>query len=122
MDLDQLKADIHAILADRAVLEKIIYYGELVDVLKRMRPEVYEWSLMPHYKFFHDLLGDISGHTLEKHGFALTALVVGKSTGLPGAEFLRWGRDEEWPYFDQGDEVMITEQLRLIFKYYRIRR
>lgn len=35
------------------------------------------------------VLGDISGRTLNTHGFALTAPVVGKNTGLPGEEFLK---------------------------------
>lgn len=122
IDQDRLRADIHAIVADRAALGRKIRYGELVDVLKRMRPEDYAWSLMPQYKFFHDLLGDISAHTLAEHGFALTALVVGKDTDLPGEPFLEWGRKDKWPYYDRGDEAMIAEQQRLAFNYYRISR
>src|SRR5215203_7226942 len=113
MDQDRLRADILAILAHREVLQKTIYYGELVETLKRMDPDTYEGHLSPYYGFFHDLLGDISGHTLEEQGFALTALVINKVTGLPGTPFLEWGRDDEWPHFDEGDEAMIAEQHRL---------
>jgi len=122
MNQERLRADIHAIVADRAVLQKTIYYGELVDTLKRMDPESYDWNLMPHYRFFHELLGDISGRTLEKQGFALTALVIGKGSGLPGESFLEWGMNEQWPHYEEGAKAMIAEQQRLAFKHYRIDR
>ncbi len=122
MDKDRLRAATEAIVADRAVLQSTIYYGELVDTLKRMDPETYEWHLMPHYQFFHGLLGDINVRTLETHGFALTALVIEKKTRLPGKNLIEWGRGAHWPRFEQGDEAMIEEQHRLAFEHYRINR
>ena len=122
MDQDRLRADIHAIVADRAVLEKKISYSDLVHVLKKMRPKVYEKSLHPNFDWFHRRLEEITAHTLAEHSFALTALVVSKDTDLPGEGLLRWGREDEWPYFDRGDEAMIEEQQRLAFEYYRINR
>ena len=120
-DQDRLRADIQPIVADRAVLEEKIYYGELVYVPKKMRPGVYE-GLGPSLDWFHDRLGETSAHTLNEQGFALTALVVAKATGLPGKLFLERGRKYKWPYFDRGDEAMIEEQHRLAFEYYRINR
>ena len=122
IDQDRAREEIHAILSDRAVLRKTIYYGELVETLTRKDPETYEGHLLPSTGWFHELLGDISKATLKEHSFALSALVISKDSDLPGDAFLEWGRYAEWPLFDQGDEAMIDEQHRLAFEHYRLDR
>ncbi len=88
MDRVELANDIEPMLAVVASRKKdnLISYGELVRLLKALRPDEYE-DLRPGSDVLGGALGIVSDRSLETHGFALSSLVVNATTRIPGAGF-----------------------------------
>ena len=88
MDSVDLANDIEPMLAVVASRKKdnLISYGELVRLLKALRPDEYE-DLRPGSDVLGSALGIVSDRSLETHGFALSSLVVNATTRIPGAGF-----------------------------------
>ena len=88
MDKVELANDIApmlAVVASRKT-DNLISYGELVRLLKALKPDEYE-DLQPRSDVFHSALEVISDRSLEAHGFALSSVVVNARTGVPGSGF-----------------------------------
>ena len=88
MDEVELANDIApmlAVVASRKT-DNLISYGELVRLLKALKPDEYE-DLQPRSDVLHRALESISDRSLETHGFALSSLVVNATTRIPGAGF-----------------------------------
>jgi len=88
MDKVELANDIApmlAVIASRKT-DNLISYGELVRLLKALKPHEYE-DLEPRSDVFHSALEIVSDRSLEVHGFALSSVVVNARTGIPGSGF-----------------------------------
>jgi hypothetical protein len=87
MDKVELANDIAPMLAVVASRKKdnLISYGELVRLLKALKPHEYD-DLEPRSDVFHRALEIVSDRSLKAHGFALSSVVVNARTGIPG-----WG-------------------------------
>ncbi len=88
MDKVELANDIApmlAVVASRKT-DNLISYGELVRLLKALKPDEYE-DLQPRSDVFHSALEIVSERSLETHGFALSSLVVNATTRIPGSGF-----------------------------------
>jgi hypothetical protein len=131
MDKVELANDIAPMLAAVASrkTDNLISYGELVRLLKALKPAEYE-DLEPRSDVFHRALELVSDRSLEVHGFALSSVVVNARTGIPGSGFFeaaisRWhlpdaqkvhsrvGIDQESPGYR-----MWSEQARQAIKHY----
>jgi hypothetical protein len=88
MDEVELANDIAPMLAVVASHKKdnLISYGELVRLLKALKPDEYE-DLQPRSDVFHSALEIVSDRSLEAHGFALSSVVVNARSGIPGSGF-----------------------------------
>jgi hypothetical protein len=64
-------------------------YGENIDLIKRYDPDTYDPHIAEFMGAYHKALGIVSLRTLDTHGFALSAIVVGKYSGKPGKGFDR---------------------------------
>jgi hypothetical protein len=86
--VDLLANDIEPMLAVVASRKKdnLISYGELVRLLKALKPDQYE-DLEPRSDVFHSALEIVSDRSLEAHGFALSSVVVNARSGIPGSGF-----------------------------------
>ena len=88
MDEVELANDIApmlAVVASRKT-DNLISYGELVRLLKALKPDEYG-DLQPRSDVFHSALEVVSDRSLEAHGFALSSVVVNARTGVPGSGF-----------------------------------
>ncbi len=88
MDKVELANDIApmlAVVASRKT-DNLISYGELVRLLKALKPVEYG-DLQPRSDVFHRALEIVSDRSLEAHGFALSSVVVNARTGVPGSGF-----------------------------------
>ncbi len=88
MDEVELANDIApmlAVVASRKT-DNLISYGELVRLLKALKPDEYG-DLQPRSDVFHRALEIVSGRSLEALGFALSSVVVNARTGIPGSGF-----------------------------------
>ena len=88
MDEVELANDIApmlAVVASRKT-DNLISYGELVRLLKALKPHEYG-DLQPRSDVFHRALEIVSERSLETHGFALSSLVVNATTRIPGGGF-----------------------------------
>jgi hypothetical protein len=74
-----------AVVASRKA-DNLISYGELVRLLKALKPDEYE-DLEPRSGVFHRALEIVSDRSLEAHGFALSSVVVNAKTRIPGPGF-----------------------------------
>jgi hypothetical protein len=74
-----------AVVASRKT-DNLISYGELVRLLKALKPDQYE-DLQPRSDVFHRALEIVSDRSLEAHGFALSSVVVNARSGIPGSGF-----------------------------------
>jgi hypothetical protein len=88
MDEVELANDIAPMLAVVASRKKdnLISYGELVRLLKALKPDQYE-DLQPPSDLFHSALELVSDRSLKAHGFALSSVVVNARSGIPGSGF-----------------------------------
>jgi hypothetical protein len=75
-----------AVVASSRKKDNLISYGELVRLLKALKPDEYE-DLEPRSDVFHSALEIVSDRSLEAHGFALSSVVVNARTGIPGSGF-----------------------------------
>jgi hypothetical protein len=86
MDEVELANDIApmlAVVASRKT-DNLISYGELMRLLKALKPDEYG-DLQPRSDVFHRALEIVSDRSLEAHGFALSSVVVNARTGVPGS-------------------------------------
>jgi hypothetical protein len=88
MEQLELANDIAPMLAVVASHKKdnLISYGELVRLLKALKPHEYQ-DLQPRSEVFHSALELVSDRSLKAHGFALSSVVVNARTGIPGSGF-----------------------------------
>jgi hypothetical protein len=88
MDEVELANDIAPMLAVVASRKKdnLISYGELVRLLKALKPDQYE-DLEPRSDVFHSALEIVSDRSLEAHGFALSSVVVNARSGISESGF-----------------------------------
>ena len=88
MDKVELANDITPMLAVVASRKKdnLISYGELVRLLKALKPHEYQ-DLQPRSDVFHSALELVSDRSLKAHGFALSSVVVNARSGIPGSGF-----------------------------------
>src|SRR3712207_489278 len=85
VDLANDIAPMLAVVASRRE-DNLISYGELVRLLKALKPDQYE-NLEPRSDVFHSALEIVSDRSLEAHGFALSSVVVNARSGIPGSGF-----------------------------------
>ena len=86
LNAEVLAADLLPVLKWIAGTQRIITYGDLVEVAKSTYPDDYS-RLYAGSGVLAKALGHVSNRTWDEDGVALTAIVVNQS-GMPGAGFL----------------------------------